>query len=801
MRQLSLAALLLGGLVTSAVANNSGHISQTRGMESDNTVNLRNNPGAANADNSKSGIQVISSQELAPGIVTRIVKDSRGRIYRDLIKNGVATPPPEVKLPKENAVTENASLYESFEAWNGELDWIPEGWTEINTEENLPTTEMCERNINNTWYGGWTGDGYWTDITQDGEKECFIHFTYDVTYMNDNGDIVTVPHAPQDEWLITPNFDVKQGQKLFFDLEIDAGALYSYNWDTGVYDRNSTDHDLELLVSENNGESWESIWLASKEIAEPYTDQELYNLIAVLKYRHVSVDLSKYYGKTIKLAFKYTNAARNGAICGNSMAIDAVTVDTPSAEAAYSLPKGTLFCGFTESLSAYDASYVIMPAYTDITWNSGSNVYTEKNIWNYYDADNGDMSGIFEGDEMTLSYPWSKGVPYSYPILTAENQFSSHFYSFDGLDEKKGGIIYGGEMPRFQNERFALTNADYAHKSLITPVINDAESNETSYCFGTSRPNLWGDGYVPVSIGNAFEMPLAPVAVDGILVTLGALDADDDAVFTANIYAMDKYGSIDETPLASSTVKSADAIKSDGFANLVFKFDNTFVFNEKIIVEISGFNSEKVREFGVCTQYDRNTADSNTAYMKMSVPYDGAMYDVWYAASELLRDYSNSLYVGLIGSFNLINTEKSEISIPASVSEESVFVESNCGIDVLKVIYDGESYPLDKKVTLDWLNVSAKETEDGYTVTFNADPADMDREMAITLSVPGAETSLTVSQDKNSGIDFVDGSKEVILTQYYNTLGQPVSEDTKGIVIRKVTYSNGASTVSKSIKN
>ncbi|WP_290069586.1 hypothetical protein, partial [Muribaculum intestinale] len=120
---------------------------------------------------------VLSEKEMAPGIVQRVVRDREGHIYKDMVKHGKVSAGRQ-NIRKVFKAPANATFYEGFEGHAGELDWLPEGWTEINTPENKPTLEMCSHNINNSWSGQDTGDGYWTAITTDGVKECWIHFTY-----------------------------------------------------------------------------------------------------------------------------------------------------------------------------------------------------------------------------------------------------------------------------------------------------------------------------------------------------------------------------------------------------------------------------------------------------------------------------------------------------------------------------------------------------------------------------------------------------------------------------------------------
>lgn len=166
---------------------------------------------------------VLAQTRVAPDTYRRLVKDDYGRVFYDIVRQGrVSAAPQRITVPMR--APQNASFFEDFESHAGQLDWLPEGWTEINTPENKATQEMCSHNINNTWAAQDTGDGYWTAITSDGVKECWIHFTYDWSYKNAEGETVKGEAAPQDEWLITPEFTVQQGHDLFFLCEVDRVA-------------------------------------------------------------------------------------------------------------------------------------------------------------------------------------------------------------------------------------------------------------------------------------------------------------------------------------------------------------------------------------------------------------------------------------------------------------------------------------------------------------------------------------------------------------------------------------------------
>lgn len=128
--------------------------------------------------------KVLARKAVGKNMMLKVVQDGQGRIYKTMEKGDGTTrlSRPFAKPHKTDAT--NAALFESFEGWQESygMDWIPEGWTEKNTDANKPTAEMLAHNINNTWYCYYTGDGNWTPKTTDGEKDCFIHFTYDGSY-------------------------------------------------------------------------------------------------------------------------------------------------------------------------------------------------------------------------------------------------------------------------------------------------------------------------------------------------------------------------------------------------------------------------------------------------------------------------------------------------------------------------------------------------------------------------------------------------------------------------------------------
>ena len=693
---------------------------------------------------------VVASRQLAPGIESRIMLTADGRLYRDIVRDGVATPAP-LRLNHQYAPSANASLYESFEAHVDELDWLPDGWTEINTEANIPTPEACAKNINNTWYGTNTGDDYWTAATTDGDKECFIHFTYNVSYTDSEGNEVNIPASPQDEWLISPAFTVKEGHNLYFLAEIDHGSLYQFDWDAWDFNRDIIDNDLEVLVSTDGGDNWTSLWKATTDVASKMSNDQLYDIMGTLSYASYQVSLADYYGQEVKLAWRYTNSS-NGGFAGNSMAVDAITVDAPAAEASYQMPYGALLGGISTGLHVYTESYAVFPAWADVIWTAQTNPYTESVSWAFGDQTFDSEMAYVAGEPTYDSFE-------PFPVLTFANANGEGTYSFDQADSEKGGIIYGGRVPDIlEGEATLMGNYDYQHKRMQVPSFDGV-----SYVYGTSAPDTWGSGIVQEAFGEFFYAPAAPFALENVYVLLGEFDADDDAEFTMEIFEVDAYGSLATEPAVKSTI-TASAVQKGGFSTACFPVVDaegapaTYVVEGNVIVKISGFNSDKVRKFAACAQALMNDAEHNFAYMWFSFPSGSKAL---YAASDALSDYSSSVLISFDGQFNYLKAQDETVMLDETGKAE-IAVQGYNDPSAWWIETEDQKLPLSAAAQLDWLTVTGTPGEaDMHTLNLEAAPASANREVAVTIGTHGASTTFVVKQNASSAIESIAATASV----------------------------------------
>lgn len=704
-------------------------------------------------------VNVLYSKTCGKNTVMKVVEDSYGRIYKVYDKDGKPgnrLMPRRVKKNDNEGVT---SFKEDFESWMPEygLDWIPDGWTELNSEGNIPTQEMLNANINNTWYVNWTGDGYWIPATADGEKDAFIHFTYN----SSPGAKVEVVASPQDELLITPNITVKQGDKLFFDACIDLGSVYKYDWYSGLYDREEVECDLEVLASDNDGANWKRIWSAAADVASKMSNNDLYEAMELIYYSY-SVSVSDYVGKTIKLAFRYINTSdKDNSLKGNSMSLDAVVVGKTMPVAGYALPYGTLLSGLSEDLYIRPEAVAVMPAYTPLNWTNTSNAHSTSFEWTFDGIKDDDTNIVYDDKNPIVSWPYTTALP---PLLTAFNENGKNSYRWGSDDMYEARMQFGGTVADNDGTVYGLGNYDYVHKDIYTPYF----SGTNSYCFGTGSDEDWGAKIV--GVGNLFEKPAAPLYVNKMYLTLEVLDADPDAELQLDVYSVDKYG-VTGT-LAHGKAKVSDAYSEIGFITLPFKFytedsdgnevETGFMLTEDALFEVSGFaDNDKVRSFAAMAQSENHDNKKNYVYANFRFSSGS---EVRWEASEVLDSYYSSLVMNLDAAFSFIHAENENVVIPGDGGAEIVNVVSYYSPSEWNIDYAGKDYSLAQPLQLDWLTVEASYDETAKTaqIKFSADKTSVSHDETFAIEVKGASQVLTISQTPTTGMSSLENMKSSV---------------------------------------
>ncbi len=295
-------------------------------------------------------LTLLDKQELPNGMSLQTLRDSRGRIFRQRVGKGqMPKPLAESPLKSIRKAPAEVTFYEGFEDYEASLglNWIPEGWTKINTEAHIPTEEAISHNINNSWYVYYSSDFY-QEMTTDGESEAFIHFPYAGGYGSSD--------APADEWLVSPSITLGDDEVLQFLHQGDTFSVWNFDWTTMDFNFDQLDCNMLVMITTDDGQNWTQIWDYAMDTLSDKSWSYLYN--TEMSYFPYEVSLADYAGETVKVAFRYINV---GGRAGNSMMIDGVTVKKAGAveEEGWnylgmgSMADGWVTPGLTEDVNAF----------------------------------------------------------------------------------------------------------------------------------------------------------------------------------------------------------------------------------------------------------------------------------------------------------------------------------------------------------------------------------------------------------------------------------------------------------------
>ncbi|MEE1366636.1 MAG: choice-of-anchor J domain-containing protein [Muribaculaceae bacterium] len=203
-------------------------------------------------------------------------------------------------------------VFEGFEGWDYVMaDWLPEGWTEENSNEDI----FLLNNGAFTWHVG-TQSGYLPNAPE-GYNYALIYYAYDYDDTGKKFDL------PQDEWMISPSYKVTENSTLSF--YVGYSPLFLFNTDNSNLDRGKNDFKdrspsttLRIYVRSNGGE-----WVMLKDLYDEWAEtpfDELFNNYFNVEFRQLSFDLAEYVGTDVQVAFQFVG------MYGNTMEIDAFQI-------------------------------------------------------------------------------------------------------------------------------------------------------------------------------------------------------------------------------------------------------------------------------------------------------------------------------------------------------------------------------------------------------------------------------------------------------------------------------------------
>ena len=203
-------------------------------------------------------------------------------------------------------------VFEGFEGWDYVMaDWLPEGWTEENSNEDI----FLLNNGAFTWHVG-TQSGYLPNAPE-GYNYALIYYAYDY---DDDGNKFDLP---QDEWMISPSYTVGANSTLSFFVGYSPLFLFNtdnsnLDWGKNDFKDRSPSTTLRIYIRSNGGE-----WVMLKDLHDEWAEtpfDELFNNCFNVEFRNYSFGLSEYKDTDVQVAFQFVG------MYGNTMEIDAFQI-------------------------------------------------------------------------------------------------------------------------------------------------------------------------------------------------------------------------------------------------------------------------------------------------------------------------------------------------------------------------------------------------------------------------------------------------------------------------------------------
>lgn len=700
--------------------------------------------------------KILKTKSVGGGYVMQIVETKQGFRYKRLLdaNNRSLQKSDKRILAQVSASQDGVAFSEDFESWQDSygLDWIPEGWQEINAPDN--TTDL-DHNVNNTWYVYYSGGMGFLPMTPDGEKEAFIHFSYNRDDPNDPDKVIAA--VDQDEWLITPLISVEEYQDLYFAMAYDYSSCYDsqyLDWSTMIYSQRVTVCNMEVLVQVEGSSEWECILNMEQDYASKMSDMEVFD--KGFSYENFKLELDKYVGKKIKIAFRYIRTG--GDFCGNSVCLDAVKVATPATDALYQRPDGTFLVGTSRDFYSASIPMIFGPAFAEVTWQNMSSQYATDFEWQYQTAEDGAVETTTERD-LKVSYPFGL---VSVPTLQAKavgSQTTSYKYSgVDGDGNVVDGNVLAGGSPLFYFQNIGATQLG-AGEYDINLGLAALTAAEGSYYFGSGAYDIFYK--TNYGLGTVVSAPYSKYVIESVWIPFYRLSADPDVEFTLSVYTKDEFG--DWEKMATSTCKMADVKQESvpGIDPYIMEFTDfkmegmelalsELEIDSEIMVEVEGFDQEGVKEYCPLNQGENSPVKQTGSFVLQKETFGQTVYKYRTNVSDLLVNYYCPFLINFDAFYSFIHADESVIYVNKEGGSKDVLIDVPYEAALVEV--DDYTVPFPE-----WLSVEVSDTDMPkvkLTATVAPLPAgETERRFAFNVSVPGADPlKMEVVQTSESSV-------------------------------------------------
>lgn len=739
---------------------------------------------------------VVASKQLKDGSSIDLVKGNDGHLYKVLNRSlrasdKITSSKSRINAPAVMKADEEATLFEGFESYEGQTSrgWVPEGWSQ-ESKTNPPHVAPEGKGTCLVWEAT-KGDGFTSAYSGTYVERV------QVSMADFTADPITFAEQ-QDEWLITKAITPKTGDYLTFQL------CYSPCFtllNESAMDFSSVNNILEILVTTDDGKTWEKVWDVLDD-ARSYTEDELWDdgMSFIRPYHPMLVNISKYVGKNIKIAFRYYG------INGESMMLDDVKVGEATPTAAATAPNAVFPIGL--SLDGYnlnDASgnvlnLALAPYKTSLEWTNVSPAY-ESCTWTYPDE---------EGNETTSSSKNLEAPEYGFGQYDAPSLVTKIGSKTSDAVKLYDAVQYGGYvMIKDGNNYLSFDAAMYDLNRLVSKKAKFALTRDGVFGMGATSDATWNqllktEGMKVTGMGMFIPQPAAPYTLSSanaaVYYTAGKLT--DKSQLKATVYKVEDDGSF--TAMAEGYCSPSEIYKADdkSYPKAVFYFER----------EIDGLptQAELFVDYPIVIQFSADLAE-------------GEEFDFVNAFDSAPNEVENNVYVffnDAEGTRKMVNTaalsfEDGSAAAGLYASFDATYSWLRSDEDAFEAKPAGESktFDLDSYYNLvsskgdnlatatgeglgDWYTVSfanGSDTEPAkMTVAVSALPEGTDvRSSYFDVEVFGMKKRFYVAQHSEAGVSdlavsatkaFVNGGNIVVSSPkatsvvVYNVAGQKVAE-------------------------
>lgn len=390
-------------------------------------------------------------------------------------------------------------------------------------------------------------------------------------------------------------------------------------------------------MTTDDGKTWEKVWDVLDD-ARSYTVDELWDdgSSFVRPYHLMLVNISKYVGKNIKIAFRYYG------INGESMMLDDIKVGEATPTAAATAPNAVFPIGL--SLDGYNLSdgsgnvlnLALAPYKTSLEWTNVSPAF-ESCTWTYPDE---------EGNETTSSSKNLEAPEYGFAQYDAPSLVTKIGSKTSDAAKLYDAVQYGGSvMIRNGDSYLSFDAAMYDLNRLVSKKAKFSLANGGVFGMGATSDATWNqllktEGMKVTGMGMFIPQPAAPYTLSSanavVYYTAGKLT--DKSQLKATVYKVEDDGSF--TAMAEGYCSPSEIYKADdkSYPKAVFYFER----------EIDGLptQAELFVDYPIVIQFSADLAE-------------GEEFDFVNAFDSAPKEVENNVYVffnDASGTRKMINT-------------------------------------------------------------------------------------------------------------------------------------------------